>query len=308
MDQKVTERVLLPSDAVDPVNDILPVVDVSAGLSGSKKISIDALFKGWGMTPTGESLAKAPDLQGQKNVLGITLEFDPAITGLTGGGPTRLDGIPTVGTPADRLRLVYDNGRLSFYIGKIGGIGENAPRIINADDQSAGYYWELVDLTVDVLRTLQVMMTSDDKTRTVTLAPGSADEVSDPYLHVQNTPGSTYIIYFPASGGLLGLERTMRRYLSPTSGTALFVGGTNDEFISISSLSTLDLITLNLPNNGFARNGQEVVFHTKSALTNLAFNPGVGNIIEGALPLSMAAGRRISFVYSSNDATWICLP
>lgn len=70
--QAVSARTSLAAGSVDPALDILPIVDISAGASGSKKITIDALFEGWGFTAAGETLAKAADAAAQRAALGIS--------------------------------------------------------------------------------------------------------------------------------------------------------------------------------------------------------------------------------------------
>src|SRR6478735_443159 len=114
-DQKVTDRIALSSGA-DPINDVLPIVDVSAGASGSKKITINDLFTGWGMTPAGAAISKAASLADQKAILGLgSFEFHPEITSLVGGLASSLDGIPTVGLPLGTRRLIAFEGKLMIY-------------------------------------------------------------------------------------------------------------------------------------------------------------------------------------------------
>jgi hypothetical protein len=68
---KVSERANLAAGSVDPAADLLPVVDVSAGTAGSKKITIDALFTGWGFTTAGSILAQAANAGAQRTALGL---------------------------------------------------------------------------------------------------------------------------------------------------------------------------------------------------------------------------------------------
>lgn len=84
--QKVSERTSLAAAALAPATDILPIVDISAGLSGSKKITIDELFTGWGMTASGAALAKAANAAAQRTALGLgtaataaSTAFEPAL-------------------------------------------------------------------------------------------------------------------------------------------------------------------------------------------------------------------------------------
>lgn len=149
-DQKVTARVALIT-GVDPVNDILPIVDISAGASGSKKITINDLFTGWGMTPAGEAVAKSSSLQTQKDLLGVSIDFDPAVTGLIGGGSTNLDGVSTAGLDDKKFRFVLISGKIHLYIGTIGAVAENIPSIIVADDNPS-YHWRLANTSVNSIQ------------------------------------------------------------------------------------------------------------------------------------------------------------
>lgn len=69
--QKVSDRASLAAAALAPASDLLGIVDVSAGLSGSKKITIDELFTGWGFTAAGKSLATAASASAQRTALGL---------------------------------------------------------------------------------------------------------------------------------------------------------------------------------------------------------------------------------------------
>lgn len=69
--QKVSDRASLAAAALAPATDILGIVDVSAGLSGSKKITIDDLFTGWGFTTSGKALATAANAGAQRTALGL---------------------------------------------------------------------------------------------------------------------------------------------------------------------------------------------------------------------------------------------
>lgn len=71
--QKVSERTALSSGDLVPANDILPIVDVSAGSAGSKKITINNLFTGWGFTTAGKNVATAADASAQRTTLGLAI-------------------------------------------------------------------------------------------------------------------------------------------------------------------------------------------------------------------------------------------
>jgi hypothetical protein len=69
--QKVSDRTALSAGNLAPATDILPIVDVSAGSAGSKKITIDNLFTGWGTTTAGATLMKAADVAAQQAALSL---------------------------------------------------------------------------------------------------------------------------------------------------------------------------------------------------------------------------------------------
>lgn len=89
--QAVSARTALAAGSLDPALDILPIVDISAGLSGSKKITIDELFEGWGFTAAGETLAKAADAAEQRTALGMTGNIYNLSYGTAAGNLVRLD-------------------------------------------------------------------------------------------------------------------------------------------------------------------------------------------------------------------------
>lgn len=87
--QKVSERTSLASGDVAPATDILPIVDVSAGSAGSKKITIDDLFTGWGFSAAGESLVTAADASAQRTLLdAVGLSASQTVTNKTLGSGT----------------------------------------------------------------------------------------------------------------------------------------------------------------------------------------------------------------------------
>lgn len=71
MNTKISERLTLDAASMTPAEDFLGVIDFSAGINGSKKITINNLFIGWGMTPAGAALCKAATLASQKAILGL---------------------------------------------------------------------------------------------------------------------------------------------------------------------------------------------------------------------------------------------
>jgi len=69
--QKVSDRVALTSGNLAPATDILPIVDVSAGTSGSKKIVVNDLFTGWGVTADGATLVKGANFAAMRTSLSL---------------------------------------------------------------------------------------------------------------------------------------------------------------------------------------------------------------------------------------------
>ncbi len=139
MNKKITARLSLASGSLDPVNDVIGIVDISAGPEGDKKITPNALFTGWGITPAGEALVKSPTLASQKTLLGVdNFIYNPAIIGLTGSGPTKLDGVPTVGLAVGTMVMVHaDNITLGIYKLEAGGGIESLPTTVIPDDYNS---------------------------------------------------------------------------------------------------------------------------------------------------------------------------
>ncbi len=75
--------------------------------------------------------------------------YDPTITGLTGGGATKLDGITTVGVAVGRVQLALIEGQLYAHDLRSGTTAESDPSIIRPDDYHASTnakYWALASL------------------------------------------------------------------------------------------------------------------------------------------------------------------
>lgn len=63
--------------------------------------------------------------------------FYPDITGLTGGGTTKLDGIVTVGVAVPIVVVVYVSSELQFWRLATGTTAESSPSVIRPDDYNA---------------------------------------------------------------------------------------------------------------------------------------------------------------------------
>lgn len=63
--------------------------------------------------------------------------FYPDITGLTGGGTTKLDGIVTVGVTAPVVAVIYVSSELQFWRLASGTTAEASPSVIRPDDYDA---------------------------------------------------------------------------------------------------------------------------------------------------------------------------
>jgi hypothetical protein len=71
--QKVSDRTALSSGNLAPATDILPIVDISAGSAGSKKIVVNDLFTGWGFTADGKTIATAANFAAMRTSLGLVI-------------------------------------------------------------------------------------------------------------------------------------------------------------------------------------------------------------------------------------------
>lgn len=129
--QKVSDRTSLAAAALDPASDILGIVDVSAGLSGSKKITIDELFAGWGFTTAGKTLAMAANAGAQRTALGLgtastaaSSSFENALGNPAANGyllSSTTDGTrswiaPTSGSPSGSYEAPLGNPSTNGYI------------------------------------------------------------------------------------------------------------------------------------------------------------------------------------------------
>lgn len=90
-DQSISSLTALSSGALDPAADVLPIVDISAGSAGTKKITVDNLFAGWGAV----SLTGAQTLSGPKTLTSPVINVGSDATGdiyyrSSGGAFTRL--------------------------------------------------------------------------------------------------------------------------------------------------------------------------------------------------------------------------
>jgi hypothetical protein len=89
--QKISERASLGSGGLDPAVDFLPIVETSAGLSGDKKITPNALLTGWGFSTPGKNLAKAATVADQRTFLGMVGNIYNLSWGTAVGNLVRLD-------------------------------------------------------------------------------------------------------------------------------------------------------------------------------------------------------------------------
>ncbi len=64
--------------------------------------------------------------------------YYPDITGLTGGGATKLDGIPTLDLTVPVMVMVYLSAELQFWRLNSGTDAESSPSIIRPDDYATG--------------------------------------------------------------------------------------------------------------------------------------------------------------------------
>ena len=65
---------------------------------------------------------------------GKAIVYDPAITGLTGGGATKLDGVVTVGVANGQVRAVRESSAIHFYRLNAGTLVEDGLDVVRPDD------------------------------------------------------------------------------------------------------------------------------------------------------------------------------
>lgn len=295
-DQKVSARVSL-TVGVDPVNDVLPIVDASAGTSGSKKITINDLFTGWGMTPAGESLAKAASLQAQRDALGISdLHYSRAINGLTGGTPDKLDALPTVNLPVGTVQIVF-NYSTTMYVFKLmaGTYAESPPTVVVPDDfdnATNAKAWLLADLSAN-----QIVAKSVDSSVILTATLNLYNDLganvltSDSTLLAENT--------FPSISGRIGLDVKFT-FIQTTASATITAEGYIDQTFVFEPVSAVSPVYLILPNHFNARVGQRISFMSDFAVA--VFSPQVAaglGVITGPALTALAANTWYEYVCKS---------
>jgi len=302
-DQKITARVALTT-GVDPLSDVLPIVDISAGASGSKKITINDLFAGWGMTPAGAALVKATDVQAQRVALGVNqIYYNPAINGLTGGGPTKLDGVPTVNLAAGTVQILYIGESLHFYKLLGDSYGENSPVIIVPDDYAPTVNekaWRLADaeFVSIVASRLDASTSISAPMVTVISGPASSALLSQATEERMNT--------LPNFSGILGLEPIVE-FVPVTSGYTIYAGPYIDRTFILEPTSAVTPVNLSLPGWDETRIGQRVSFISDFAAA--VFNVSVfnGGALMGPALTALAANTWYEYACKSitgTVATW----
>ena len=303
MDQKITARAAL-TIGVDPVNDVLPIVDISAGASGSKKITINDLFTGWGMTPAGAALVKATDVQSQRAALGVNqIYYNPAITGLTGGTSNRLDAVPTVNLAVGSIHIVFlANTRIHFFKLVPGDFIEEEPRVVVPDDSNPSTNskaWFLTSAAFDHLEGTQF----------------DAQYINAYNLSVANVLGANVITsdsqitannLLPLYGGRIALEPIVNFF--PVTSPYTFYG---QEFVDqtfiLEPTSAVTPVSLVLPGWDASRIGQRISFISDFAAA--VFNASVSNggVITGTTLTSLIANTWYEYACKSitgTVATW----
>lgn len=312
--QKVSARPALVT-GVDPVNDILPIVDLSAGVSGSKKITINNLFIGWGMTPAGESLAKALTLKDQKNLLGVNMDFDITVKSYTGGGPDNLDGVPTIGTTGKRLRLAFLSNKFHVYLGDSSNVPENSPFIIQADDQSSAYFWEMLSFKMKNLDAVVVTLQSTDKLSNLVLDPGTAAVAPsirawgvNVGIKLQFEYGAANaVITVPKGNGRLKLDPITTVIVNPLTNANVVVASLEDQ-VFINNTAAVPSLIFYLPSLANCRNTQVIMGYSDSAVTAITFTVGSGTTIASNAPTTLAANGWFKIMYISALTKWIVVP
>lgn len=296
MGQKVTARVSMTSNQVDPANDLIDYVDVSAGASGSKKITPNNLFTGWGMTAAGAALAKASTLAAQRIVLGFDdMYYLASITGLIGGGDTKLDGQVTAGVAVGQLRFVIESGILYRYILTDGSSSENSPYVVVPDDYNASTNHKYWALTVENINSLTVG-------GLLINGVSGVSSIGTDNLTQENT------FQLPNFSGTGSLDVSVTQ-VSMISGQTAISTPYVDETLYLTASATIASYSVELPKGSDARLGQVKVIIASRAVTSFSLSIDDGGAVIGAVT---ALTINISYSYQCISivgavATWIRL-
>lgn len=215
--EKVTARTALASGSLAPATDILPIVDISAGAAGSKKIVVNDLFTGWGFTTAGSDMAKAANVAAQRTLLGMgTAALLDHGTGV--GNLVRLD-VTTGKLPAVDGSLLTNLPSGSVEGSAILSTGETGGSKFLREDGDGTSSWQAIPGGGDALvanplsqfaatTSAQLYGVLSDETGTGVAVFGTSPTIGTPTITsptINLTSDATGDIYYRGAGG--GLTR-----------------------------------------------------------------------------------------------------
>jgi hypothetical protein len=216
------------------------------------------------------------------------------VSGLTGGGSTKLDGVVTANLPIGTLFAAVHLGR---YILVSGTYAEDSPEIIRPDD----YH-----------------VTNNPKVWLLESCRGTSglftQTVFTPALGVTNGGGAFYILgnnvssdrycYAPDHAGTVAIFHQSNA-VTPTTGNTITATRHLDQFHYLTPAGTLATLTLALPTAANSRDQQVQRIFSTQTITALTVTAGSGATMGGTALAAMVANTEYAFVYVQSALKWV---
>lgn len=223
------------------------------------------------------------------------LKYDPAITGLTGGGATKLDGIVTVGVAVGRVQSVRDTSTNQIYQYElIADTGvESSPVTIRPDDYNASTnakVWALRGLHATQINASTGIYSGGNVTIQNNIVVSGANDA------VENS--------LPDADGVIALA-TVVVVAEPGTGGTTTATRYVDQMIYGAASGVVESHTLALPASTDARDGQTITFLSIQNFTAITVTAGAGNTMGGTTLSSIVANIAYSFIYVAVVSKWV---
>lgn len=259
-----------------------------------------------------------------------SIRHDPAITGLIGGGTTKLDGL-VVTTTHDLGRFeIVENAGYAYLMELVSGVDpENSPYTVrpdnfgttNPDGSTNNLTWKLkwpVTISDAVLDASGGGNMAADDSLLVEFGPNGELTASKEFvlfdattsfsfsLQADNVITAARIVSAPDAGGVLALAPVIVA-ATPTTGFTITAARYTDQTHYLTPAGTLATGTFNLPTAANSRAGQMVRLWSTQIVTALTTAVSGGGTIQGAALTAAAANTPYAWqcVSTAGAGTWI---
>ena len=261
-----------------------------------------------------------------------SVRHDPAITGLIGGGVTKLDGLAVTTThDIGRLELV-ENAGYAYLMELVSGVDpENSPYTVrpdnfgatNPDGSTNNLTWKLkwpVTISDAVLDASAGGNMGADDSLLVEFGPYGDLTASEAFALVDSTTAFSFtlravnaivasrIVSPPDADGTLALAPVIVA-ATPLTGFTITAARYTDQTHYLTPAGTLAAGTFNLPTAANSRAGQMVRLWSTQIVTALTTSVSGGGTIQGAALTAAAANTPYTWqcVSTAGAGTWVRL-